>query len=252
MHGQNRTRKADPRPDGALQVHSVFATIQGEGPFAGRPAIFVRLTGCNLRCWFCDTHWDDDNDLYFMPKDLVSTVRMCMREGTFGLCVITGGEPLRQRLAPFIHECLQDFPYMKFQIETAGTLWQDVLHHDCVYTVVSPKTPKLHPFVADVACAWKYVIKAGQVNSVDGLPMCSTQFEQSGNDARSVARPQHSPINQPGSGSRPPIPKTKIYLSPMDEGDEVKNAANRQAVLESAMKHGYIAGLQLHKIFGVQ
>ena len=45
--------KPDRREDGSLEVHSVFLTIQGEGPFAGRPAVFVRLAGCVLHCPQC-------------------------------------------------------------------------------------------------------------------------------------------------------------------------------------------------------
>ena len=41
----------------SLQVNSIFYTIQGEGPFAGRPAIFIRLAGCNLQCPGCDTEY---------------------------------------------------------------------------------------------------------------------------------------------------------------------------------------------------
>jgi 7-carboxy-7-deazaguanine synthase len=45
--------KPDRHPDGQLDVHSMFYTLQGEGPFAGRPAVFVRLAGCNLQCPAC-------------------------------------------------------------------------------------------------------------------------------------------------------------------------------------------------------
>ena len=41
--------------DGTLEVHSIFKTIQGEGPFCGTPAVFIRLAGCNLQCPWCDT-----------------------------------------------------------------------------------------------------------------------------------------------------------------------------------------------------
>ena len=42
-----------------LKVHSIFETIQGEGPYSGYQAIFIRLSGCNLACEFCDTEFDE-------------------------------------------------------------------------------------------------------------------------------------------------------------------------------------------------
>src|SRR5882672_9762748 len=53
MFGQNEVVKEDYDPQGKLWVREVFYTIQGEGPDAGTPAVFVRLAGCNLRCYFC-------------------------------------------------------------------------------------------------------------------------------------------------------------------------------------------------------
>ena len=49
MFGKNEIAKARSVEDGYL-VHSMFHTLQGEGPFAGHPALFVRFAGCNLRC----------------------------------------------------------------------------------------------------------------------------------------------------------------------------------------------------------
>lgn len=68
MFGQNTPRRRES--GGLLQVQDVFYTIQGEGPFAGRTAVFIRLTGCNLRCWFCDTVWGDDSDVYQEPAQI--------------------------------------------------------------------------------------------------------------------------------------------------------------------------------------
>jgi hypothetical protein len=52
-------------PTNSLFVTSMFFTLQGEGPFNGMPALFIRLTKCNLACSFCDTFFDDGDWLTF-------------------------------------------------------------------------------------------------------------------------------------------------------------------------------------------
>jgi 7-carboxy-7-deazaguanine synthase len=231
MHGQNRRRKQEHRADGALQVREIFRTIQGEGPFAGQPATFVRLTGCNLKCHFCDTIWDDDQDLIHTVEQVVQAT-VSLTPAHVDLVVLTGGEPLRQNIEPFIRLLYERRPDIRVQIETAGTLWQEALLQEHVYTVVSPKTPRIDHLVGDMAYAFKYVVIAGELED-DGLPGMSTQ-----------APGKRATLARPRAG----VP---VYLSPCDEGDPVKNQRNMRAVAESAMKHGYTAGLQLHKIFGL-
>ena len=53
MHGNNTIYKPIDSDGTTLDVHEVFETVQGEGPYAGVPALFIRLSHCNLRCWFC-------------------------------------------------------------------------------------------------------------------------------------------------------------------------------------------------------
>ena len=226
MLGRNRVRKRESGDGTRLQVTEIFHSIQGEGPYAGRPAIFIRLTGCNLRCWWCDTEWNDETDPYLSVEEIIQQARD-LAQGTTTLAVITGGEPVRQplqRLLPALHQC-----GFCPQIETAGTLWQDCLAEPYVDIVVSPKTPKIDPRIYDHAFAFKYVIRAGEIGD-DGLPVRSTQIP---GDNAVLARP------------RPGVP---VYLSPCDEFDEEHNQANQRAVAATALMHGYRAGVQLHKI----
>ncbi|HEY6020017.1 MAG TPA: 7-carboxy-7-deazaguanine synthase QueE, partial [Candidatus Paceibacterota bacterium] len=58
MFGQNPVSPIRHDKESFL-VKDIFYTIQGEGPYAGRPAVFVRLGGCNLRCAFCDTDFSN-------------------------------------------------------------------------------------------------------------------------------------------------------------------------------------------------
>lgn len=228
MFGQNRVRKQERQPD-QLQVQDIWYTIQGEGPFAGRPAVFARLTGCNLRCWFCDTQWDDDNDKVHPVGDVAATIIAECLEHKCDLVVLTGGEPMRQDLSKLLPILLE--ARLRVQIETAGTLWQPCVGKPGVTIVVSPKTGKLHPEIYHRAHAFKYVIRAGAVSERDGLPIQGTQDKLAHCE---LARPR---------------PGVEVYLSPCDEYDVETNKRNRDAVGFLAMQHGYIAGLQLHKVF---
>jgi 7-carboxy-7-deazaguanine synthase len=82
-----------------LRITEVFHSIQGESTFAGRPSVFVRLTGCDLRCAWCDSTYTFTGGEWRTVDALVETVRAY---GTPLVCV-TGGEPLLQ---PDVHELI--------------------------------------------------------------------------------------------------------------------------------------------------
>ncbi len=238
MFGKNKVEKADVTGDG-LSLHVVkgspFFTIQGEGPFAGDPAVFFRLHGCPLRCFFCDTEFSHPDDPTMSLEDCLEAIGKVMP--AWGkLVVITGGEPVRQNLEPLIISLLQGGAIV--QIETAGILWQDILGEEGVHVIVSPKTPKVDARVAKVAAAFKYVIQAGKGDPEDGLPVTNTQRQDG--PAMKLARPWDYPDTT-----------APVYLSPMNEYDDTKNQANLDEVARVAMTHGYRAGLQLHKYFNL-
>lgn len=100
-----------------LTVCEVFASIQGESSFAGRPCAFVRLSGCNLRCAWCDTPYAWEGGEPRSLDALVAEVR------NFGLQLIeiTGGEPLLQPATPALAQRLLDHG-LTVLIETNGSL----------------------------------------------------------------------------------------------------------------------------------
>lgn len=76
-----------------MKVCEIFTSIQGESSYAGLPCTFIRLTGCNLRCSYCDTVY-----AYTGGSELsVEEVAVAVRNAGIGLVEITGGEPLLQR-----------------------------------------------------------------------------------------------------------------------------------------------------------
>jgi len=71
-------RSADAA-EGDLPINELFCSLQGEGRLAGVPSVFVRTSGCNLRCWFCDsyhTSWEPTGDWYGVDDLLVHGLRV--------------------------------------------------------------------------------------------------------------------------------------------------------------------------------
>ncbi len=257
--GTNPVRKQDLSDDGQqLWIQECFATIQGEGPFAGKPAVFVRLAGCNLRCWFCDTDFESSEWHPYLATLIAEIVTLSkipsdseekQKIGTYvntNLVVITGGEPFRQNIIPLVRK-LALMGY-KIQIETSGTLWLkgfDTLltqYFGNITIVCSPKTPSLNKDLQPHITAYKYIIRHGEpFDEQDGLPITDTQTK--GRPSR-IARPLSNQFNA--------ITTIPIYVQACDEQDRLKNKLNLECAAATAMKHGYILSVQLHKLVGLK
>ncbi|OLC53425.1 MAG: 7-carboxy-7-deazaguanine synthase [Acidobacteria bacterium 13_1_40CM_4_69_4] len=100
-----------------LKVNEIFHSIQGESRHAGRPCVFVRLTGCNLRCTWCDTAYafEEGSDLS------VGSILARMEAYGTRYALITGGEPLAQEGAGDLTGELCDRGY-EVAVETGGSL----------------------------------------------------------------------------------------------------------------------------------
>jgi organic radical activating enzyme len=247
MYGKNSVAKARTADDGFL-VHSIFYTLQGEGPFAGLPAIFLRLANCNLRCFFCDTEFEKVSALagggHYSADVLGQKLVALMLKHRCELIVITGGEPMLQPL-PSLFDSFADME-VRFQIETAGTCWPEGLESwfgdDNFLTIVtSPKTGRVLAEIEKYTNAWKYIIRAGETDDEDGLPNGSTQLI--GSKTR-LYRPD-------GLGSFADFDRRCIFVQPCDEAGIHKGRANVEEAARIAMKYGYRLSLQLHKIAGL-
>ncbi len=89
---QKRLRPLQDGPAGALRIHEIYASVQGESTHAGRPCVFVRTTACHLRCGYCDTAHAFNHGSWMTPDAIMEKVL------SFGLPLVelTGGEPLLQ------------------------------------------------------------------------------------------------------------------------------------------------------------
>lgn len=225
MFGKNPIRPPVHDDGTILQVVEIFPTLQGEGPRAGEPAVFVRLGGCNLACDFCDTEFEA-----FAPMQITEIVEhiknsssliLPLNEKGISLIVITGGEPLRQNIVPLC-EALVAAKFI-VQIETNGTLWRPL--PEAVEVVCSPKNSgqgymPIRPDVYARANALKYIVSA--------------------------THPLYRDIPENLHGTVPPV-----FVQPMDEYNAAKNAANMEYAEELATKHQCAVSRQMHKIWGL-
>lgn len=152
---------------------------------------------------------------------LVARVKR-LAENRCQLVVITGGEPLRQNIAPLCEALLA--AGFKVQIETNGTLWREL------------------PEEVDIICSPKNTGGGYMKIRGDLLPRVNAfKFIISAQDEH------YHHVGDVGQGEY----QTPVYVQPMDEYDDRRNADNVALALKLAMENGYRLSLQTHKILGI-
>jgi len=119
-----------------MKIAEIFYSIQGEGTLAGVPSVFVRTSGCNLRCAWCDTPYTS-----WSPEGQEMTVAEIAEQARrYGArhAVVTGGEPM---IAPAIEDLTRALG-MHVTVETAGTVYKSV---KCDLMSISPKLANSTP-----------------------------------------------------------------------------------------------------------
>ncbi|MEM4876338.1 MAG: 7-carboxy-7-deazaguanine synthase QueE [Sulfolobales archaeon] len=125
-----------------MRVSEIFASVQGEGPSLGVPAVFLRLAQCNLSCLWCDTKyaWSVGEDV---PVDrVVEEIMTLLRTySKIKLVVITGGEPLLQRddVRELIVRLKEKIEYVEVEVETNCTIDPSSVLEVVDRLIVSPK-----------------------------------------------------------------------------------------------------------------
>lgn len=132
-----------------LKINEIFYSIQGEGGRTGHPSIFIRLSGCNLKCNFCDTNHE--------PFSLMTEPEIIKLISGYPCkwIVLTGGEPLIQDVSLLV-SLLKNNGY-SIAIETNGTQSLNDLNLDWI--TVSPKSSKIQPdFFKRIPNEIKYIV----------------------------------------------------------------------------------------------
>ena len=243
----NQVLDQDVQEDGSLHCREVYQTVRGEGPHSGWPAVVVRLSGCNLACWFCDAEYRlEPEHKRSSPQEILDLCQKMMLGGALApLIVITGGEPFRQNIIPLVRLLLEKGALV--EVETSGSLWLDDFPGDDAYVslVVSPKTAKLHPEAHKHADAYLYVVRHGEMEK-DGMPGGATQiFEEGGPPARPLRDdvPIYlQPLDE--EGNMPPAPKGQVPNVSL-------RALNARAAVQGAMIWGHRISLRIHKMLSL-
>lgn len=125
-----------PQPH-ILKIAEIFPSIQGEGLRQGQATLFIRLSGCNLKCSFCDTKYAWEEGRERSTAQILEKVKKMMRRFPAQWVCLTGGEPLVQDLAELVKGLKKES--FKVQIETNATLYRPL---PVDWYSISPKPDK--------------------------------------------------------------------------------------------------------------
>jgi 7-carboxy-7-deazaguanine synthase len=131
-----------------MRIAEIYCSVQGEGLLTGTESIFIRTSGCNLRCWFCDTpytSWTPEGTELSVAEVLDRALEWSSTDHV----VITGGEPMLHADLTSLTQQLSTRG-KHITIETAGTLYMDVA---CDLMSISPKRANSTPSV-DLDARW--------------------------------------------------------------------------------------------------
>lgn len=201
-----------------MKVVEIFYSLQGEGRYTGVPAVFVRLAGCNLKCWFCDTDFTHGEE---MTEDYIYN-KVC--EYPTKSVVITGGEPTLQLTSSLVDRLHEAGKYI--MMETNGT---HPLPQGCNidWVTCSPKT--------FIAADGSWVIHPIRLQHIDELKVV---YED--NPQQDMSLYEH-------------IPAHEYRLQPCDTGDKERNAQIQEATIQYILDHPqWSLSLQTHKILNVR
>lgn len=259
-------------------VTSVFMTLQGEGPYRGEPAVFVRFAKCNLACSFCDT-WFDSGDWLTLDELMtkIKTAVAAAYNGTipswlyseeldkFGCgLVITGGEPMLQKnIQPMLYKFSDHFNWT--QIESNGTSHQLLPFGTTL--VVSPKCSEkngkpvkyLEPnkdVLARANCL-KFVMNDDPESPYSSIPEWALEWRKQTGKPIFVS-PMNIYNKEPERNKSQKLSVNDRSLEQRSVEDEVisfwepgllnmeQNKRNHEYTAKYCLEHGCILNLQLH------
>ena len=138
-----------------MRIKEIFRSIQGEGANMGLPFIFIRFSGCNKNCPWCDTDWKGGTEM--SVEEIVREVRRLAGEDKYIRILFTGGEPLLQLNTELIEAISSEFMFTFFALETNGvTKWKEDSLINIDHITISPKGP---PEEMKIDFGWVHELK---------------------------------------------------------------------------------------------
>ena len=274
-------------PKDSLFVTSMFFTLQGEGPFSGQPALFIRLAKCNLDCSFCDTFFDDGDWMTFAQiEDKISETILgywngknefapnwAVQDGVKNypniVLVMTGGEPLLQdNITAFMEKQLLHFKAV--QVESNGI--PDTEVPEGVTLVCSPKCMEKNgkavkyfapsKTILDRADCLKFVMSADAESPYNNVPQWAHEWKaKTGKDI--YCSPMNIYNSLPQTIKLMRAEKGTITMAERSTVDEVidfwepgvlnlkENELNHKYTARYCMEHGFKLNLQMHLYAGL-
>ena len=269
----------------SLFVTSMFFTLQGEGPYAGLPALFIRLAKCNLDCSFCDTFFDDGDWLSFTNLDtkINETIKAywadkgqqvpewAINTSHIGklypniVLVMTGGEPLLQENISAFMQYQQKMYFKAVQVESNGI--PDTVVPEGVTLVCSPKCMEKDgkavkyyapsKTILDRADCLKFVMSADTESPYNNVPQWAHDWKvKTGKDI--YCSPMNIYNSFPQKIKLLRAEKGEITMAERSTVDEIiswwepglldmeKNEANHKYVGQYCMQHGFKMQMQIH------
>lgn len=220
-----------------LRIAEIFHSVQGEGIYAGVPSAFVRVSGCNLRCVWCDTpyaSWHPEGPILDLDAIIGQLTGLSSTH-----VVLTGGEPM---LFPQVAELTKRLTGLgkRVTVETAGTVWQDV---DADLMSISPKLSNSAP----IGDEWESRHESTRLN----LLVLSKLIRAYNHQLKFV-------VNSPADlmeieellRNLPPVEPERVLLMP--EGTDVETLRNRMKLLvQPCMERGWRLAPRMHiELFG--
>lgn len=201
-----------------MHVNEIFYSLQGEGRYTGTPAVFVRLAGCNMRCWFCDTDFTSFTEM--SEAEIVAEVS----KYPCRYVVITGGEPTLQLTTSLVK--LMHDKGLYVMMETNGT---HPLPDDCPIDWITC-SPKLED-QPDGSCK----VKTIRLQRIDELKVV---YEGEGRQDMSLYDKYEA---------------QEYRLQPCDVQDEERNREILNQTVNYILQHPkWKLSLQTHKIINVR
>ena len=227
----------------AMRISEIFYSIQGEGELTGVPTVFIRTSGCNLRCRWCDTpyaSWNPEGEEMSI-EDIVKEVKKHPSRH----CVLTGGEPMVARGIKELAAALRA-EGLHITIETAGTMPPEGIA--CDLASLSPKLSTSTPRTGEIEQNW---IERHEQTRLK--PEVLRAWLEAGNYQLKFVYTQPSDLIEIDTLIESigiPVPAAKILLMP--EGtDETHIAARQMELVSLCTKRGNRYCDRLHiRLFG--